>query len=165
VSQTLKRVANVDMGNARFRLIRRGEQPKTVLIFAPPFPVYSHHPRACSIIPCIGFSSPRAPKHRKVGKFECHRRKAWLRARRCACSLPWPPWIAAIAPNCVLTTQAWGFHLGPARSLPGPYAFTGWPSCLRSLQTWTSLCRGPCNDKPLPHGDENLGAQLHLALR
>jgi hypothetical protein len=52
-------------------LVRRGQHRETILVFAPMFPIYLHHPRACSIIQRIGLSGPRAPRQRKVGKFEC----------------------------------------------------------------------------------------------
>ncbi len=53
-------MANVGLGSLRFRLVRQGQHPETTLVFAPMFPIYLHHPRACSIIPCIGFFGPRA---------------------------------------------------------------------------------------------------------
>ncbi len=62
VNQTLQHVANVTLGSAKFWLIRQGQHPETTLIFAPPFPIYLHHPHACSIIPHIGLSSPRTFK-------------------------------------------------------------------------------------------------------
>ncbi len=58
VNQTLQHVANVGLGSARFQLIRQGQHLETTLVFAPLFPTYLHHPRARSIIPCIGLSSP-----------------------------------------------------------------------------------------------------------
>jgi hypothetical protein len=51
--ETFQHVTNVDLENVRFRLIRQGQHPETTLVFAPLFPIYLHHPRACSIIPCI----------------------------------------------------------------------------------------------------------------
>ncbi len=51
VSQkTLQHVANIDLGNAMFQLVRQGQHSRTSLVFAPSFLVYLHHPRACSII-------------------------------------------------------------------------------------------------------------------
>ncbi len=58
MSHTLQRVENVGLGSAKFWLIRRGQHLKIALVFAPPFPVYLHHPRACSIILRIGLSGP-----------------------------------------------------------------------------------------------------------
>jgi hypothetical protein len=77
MSQTFQHVANFGLGSAKFQLVRRGQHPKTTLVFAPSFPVYLHHPCACSIISCIGFSSPHAPRQKRVGKFKC----CWRRVK------------------------------------------------------------------------------------
>ncbi len=84
--------------------------PETVLLFAPLFLVYLHHPRACSIIPRIGLSSPHAPRQKRVGKSKCHRWRVWLRTRRHTCSLLWPPWTMATFLTCVFAMRVWGLH-------------------------------------------------------
>jgi len=162
VSQTLQHVANVGLGNARFRLVKRGQHLETTIVFAPPFLVYLHHPHACSIIPRIGLFSPHTPKQRRVCKFECRRR----RVRMCAYLSPWPPWIATTSLICTLALRAWGLHLGLTWSLLSPCALTMRPGGLHLSWTWATLRWGGGlhSNRSLLHGDDDLGAQLHLAL-
>jgi hypothetical protein len=58
-------VANVGLGNVKFRLIGCGQHLETTLVFAPSFLVYLHHPHACSIIPCVVFLVLAPPNRRR----------------------------------------------------------------------------------------------------
>jgi hypothetical protein len=142
VSQTLQRMANVDLGSVRFRLIKRGQHLELVIIFASLFLVYLHHPRACSIIPRIRLFGPSAPRERSVGKSECHWWRTWLRARMCTCSSPSPPWTTTTSLTCVPSMWAWSPCQGLAWSPLGPYILTTWPSNPRLSQTWTTPHQG-----------------------
>jgi hypothetical protein len=142
VSHTLQHVAIVGLGSAKFWLIKRGQRPETIIVFALPFLVYLHYPRACSIILHIGLSAPHTL--RRAGKFKCRWRRVRLRARRCVCLPPWPPWIVAIASTCAPAVWAWCFCLGPTWSLLGFYVLGVWPDGLRSLWIWTTLHWGTC---------------------
>jgi hypothetical protein len=117
--------------------------------------------RACSIIPCIGLFGPRAPRERRVGKFECCRRKIWPHARRHACLLPWPPCTMAIVLTCMLVVWAWGLHLGPTWSPPGPCALVARLNDLHSLRTWATLRW----DTRLPPGRRFVQLQAIVAWR
>ncbi len=173
MSQTLQRVGDVDLGSVGFWLVKQGQHPEIILIFTPLFLVYLHHPCACSIIPRVGLSGPRAPKQKRASKFECRRQIAWLHAKRHVCLPLWPPWTMATTSTCVLVVQALGPRLGPAWSPLGLCALAPQPGGLRLSQIWATHveacdnCWHECPHKggPLLHGDNDHGTQLHLALQ
>ncbi len=72
LSQTFQHVAIVGLRSARFRLIEQGQHLEITLVFAPLFPIYLHHPRACSIIPHIGLCGPCGLRYRRASKSKCY---------------------------------------------------------------------------------------------
>jgi hypothetical protein len=144
MNQTFQRMANVGLWSARFQLIKQGQHLETTLVFTPLFSIYLHHPCVCSIIPCIGLSSPRAPKQRKVGKFECRWQRIRLHTKRHVCPPPWLPWTTATSSTCVPIVWAWGPRPSPTWSTLSPCTLTMRFGGLCLSWTWATLHPGMC---------------------
>jgi hypothetical protein len=147
VSQTLQHVAIVGLGSARFWLLGQGQHLEIALVFAPLFLVYLHHPRACSIIPHIGFLVPAPLDRRGWANLSVVDEELGCMLEGIIACLLWLPWRTITILTWALIARAWGLHPCPTWSSLSPCALVARPCGPLSLWISIALCRGAC---PLP---------------